>query len=89
MHKCLPVCALSGRVVNETACENVHTPMSVCPHVRKLHVLRRDFRSLSQESWNLAQVRRHHRVILSQTPPGTVHHLLCVGKGVGRRDPEG
>lgn len=81
MHKCLPVCASSGRVVNETACENVHTHMSVCLHAQKLHVLRRDFRSLSQESWDLAQVRRHHRVILSQPPPGTVHHLLRVWKG--------
>lgn len=59
--------------------------------MRKLHVLRWDVRNLSKESWNLAQVRRDHLVILSQTPPGAVHHLLCVGKEVAatvRRDPE-
>lgn len=44
VHKCLPVCASSGRVVNETACENVHTHMSVCLHAAS-HVLRRDFRA--------------------------------------------
>lgn len=56
---------------------SVHT--HVCAHVQKLHVLRRDIRNHFKESWNLAQVRRDHQVILSQPPPGAVHHL-CVGR---------
>lgn len=59
------VCVCEWDNANVSACENVcecilsvHT--HVCPPVQKLHVLRRDVRNHSKESWNLAQVRRDH-----------------------------
>lgn len=85
MHKWLRVCALKWDSANETPGENMcecvlraHT--HGCPCAQKIHVQKRDVRSLSQESWNLAQVRKGHLVVLS--PPGAVRHLLGVGKEV-------